>query len=200
MRLQEAIASRRSVRRLSTRPVPPELVEQLVATACTAPAPHHSRPWRFVRIAPETRATLAAAMAEAWRRDLLADGVPEEKIRKLTARSERRITTAPVLLLACLTPTEARPWPDGRRRAAERDMFVQSLGASLQNLMLAAHAAGLGSYLMGAPLFCADAVAAALQLPAGLEPAFLVALGYPADGFTRPPRPEIRAEDFLIDR
>ena len=56
-----------------------------------------------------------------------------------------------------------------------------------------------GYTLKGAPLFCQAAVAEALDLPAGWQPAFLVLLGYPADG-SRPPRPAISTGDFLIER
>jgi nitroreductase len=79
-------------------------------------------------------------------------------------------------------------------------MFVQSLGAALQNLLLAAHALGLAGYLKGAPLFCRDAVASALDLPNAWEPAFLVLLGYPAAGLQLPPRPEIDLDSFLARR
>jgi coenzyme F420-0:L-glutamate ligase/coenzyme F420-1:gamma-L-glutamate ligase len=191
----EAIASRRSVRRFASREVAVGLVGELVEAACAAPAPHHSRPWRFVRVRPETRPRLAEAMAEAWRADL-EDGADEAAV----ARSGREIVGAPVLLLACLDLEGAREWPDERRRMAERDMFVQSLGAALQNLLLAAHAKGLAGYLKGAPLFCREAVAAALELPAAWEPAFLVLLGYAEEGAAPPPRPPAAASDFLVDR
>lgn len=199
MRIEQAIASRRSIRRFAPRSVPPGVVEELVTAACSAPAPHHGRPWRFVRIASdEARHRLAEAMAEAWQADLARDGEPPERVQRLTARARRQLTEAPVLILACLCLEGARPWPDGRRRQAEREMFLQSLGAALQNLMLAAHARGLGSYLKGAPLFCPGAVCRALNLPEGWEPAFLVLLGYPAEG--PPPRPQPPLAELLIER
>lgn len=189
----EAIRSRRSLRRFAPREVPDGLVDELVEAACAAPAPHHSRPWRFVQVRPETRPRLAEAMADAWRADGPVDDAAVE-------RSHRQLTDAPVLLLACLDLEDARPWPDDRRRLAERDMFVQSLGAGLQNLLLAAHARGLAGYLKGAPLFCRDAVTAALDLPSGWETAFLVLLGYPEPGAQPPPRPPVASRDFLIRR
>ncbi len=79
-------------------------------------------------------------------------------------------------------------------------MYVQSLGAALQNLLLAAHAYGLGGYLKGAPLFCATAVTEALDLPPGWQPAFLVLLGYPAEKAIPASRPPLRADDLLIER
>jgi nitroreductase len=79
-------------------------------------------------------------------------------------------------------------------------MFVQSLGAALQNLLLAAAEYGLTGYLKGAPLFCPQAVRAALDLQPDWEPAFLVLLGYP-DANARPaPRPESTADDLMLER
>jgi F420 biosynthesis protein FbiB-like protein len=200
MDAMEAIAGRRSVRRFTPREVSRDLLRELLAAACAAPAPHHSHPWRFVEIGPETRPRLAEAMAAAWRADLEADGQPPEVIETSLARSRRQLAEAPLLLLACLEQEGARRWPDRRRRRAERDMYLQSLGAALQNLLLAAHARGLGGYLKGAPLFCQSAVAQALDLPSGWQPAFLVLLGYPAEGFQPPPRPAVRTDDLLIER
>jgi coenzyme F420-0:L-glutamate ligase/coenzyme F420-1:gamma-L-glutamate ligase len=199
MDVTEAIAARRSVRRFAPREVPRDLLRELIAAACAAPAPHHSRPWRVVEIGAESRIPLADAMAAAWRADLEADQQPPQVIERSLVRSRRQLTEAPLLLLACLEQEGARRWPDRRRRRAERDMYVQSLGAALQNLLLAAHVRGLGGYLKGAPLFCQRAVAKALGLPPGWQPAFLVLLGYPAEGF-RPPRPAIRTGDLLIER
>ena len=79
-------------------------------------------------------------------------------------------------------------------------MFVQSLGAALQNLLLAAHARGLAGYLKGAPLFCAPAVAQALDLPVDWQPAFLVLLGYPADDVGPSPRSPVPLDSILTER
>lgn len=187
--LREVILGRRSVRRFLPTPLPQELVAELVSLAAAAPAPHHSRPWRFLLLSPPARQRLAEAMGRAWRRDLLADGTPAAQVEELLQRSRRRILAAPALLLACLDLSAAHPWPDQRRQRAERDMFLQSLGAALQNLMLAAHARGLGSCLMSAPLYCQEEVREALGLPGGWEPAFLVELGHPDPTYRPRPRP-----------
>jgi coenzyme F420-0:L-glutamate ligase/coenzyme F420-1:gamma-L-glutamate ligase len=202
MDVTEAIATRRSLRRFAPREVPRELLRELVAAACAAPAPHHSHPWRFVEIGPEARPRLAETMAAAWRDDLESDRQPPQAIERSLVRSRRQLTEAPLLLLACLEQESARHWPDRRRRRAERDMYMQSLGAALQNLLLAAHARGLVGYLKGAPLFCQAAVADAdaLGLPSGWQPAFLVLLGYPAEDLRPAPRPAIPTDDFLIER
>src|SRR3989442_14304870 len=53
-----AISARRSVRKFARLTIDGDTVERLVALACTAPAPHHSRPWRFVQVGGETREPL----------------------------------------------------------------------------------------------------------------------------------------------
>lgn len=200
MRALDAIATRRSIRRFAPREVSPTIVRELIAAAVVAPAPHHSRPWRFVEVGPEARPRLIEAMAVAWRADAASDGLSDSRIEGELRRSRKQMADAPLLLLACIELGSARSWPDDRRRAAERDMYMQSLGAALQNLLLAAHARGLGGYLKGAPLFCQAAVAEALALPDGWQPAFLVLLGYPAEGAGPPARPDARVDDFLVSR
>ena len=140
MRALDAIATRRSIRRFAPREVSPNIVREIIAAAVAAPAPHHSRPWRFVEVGPEARTGLSEAMAEAWRADAAADGLSGSRIESALARSRKQMAGAPLLLLACLELDSARSWPDDRRRAAERDMYMQSLGAALQNMLLAAHA------------------------------------------------------------
>ena len=194
-----AISARRSVRQFARLTIDGDTVERLVALACAAPAPHHSKPWRFVHVTSVgARERLADAMADAWRADLEREGESVHAIDRLLRRSRDQVTEAPVLLLACLSLTGARRWPDAARQKAERDMFVQSLGAALQNLLLAAGESGLAGYLKGAPLFCPAAVGEAMDLPPDWEPAFLVLLGYPGDKSQPPPRPATALEDIFI--
>jgi coenzyme F420-0:L-glutamate ligase/coenzyme F420-1:gamma-L-glutamate ligase len=199
--VSQAISFRRSVRRFTGQPIDPALIDEIIALACLAPAPHHSRPWRFVNVATEdAREALADAMSDSWRADLEAEGRTVHEIASLLEKSRLQVTDPPVVLLACITLDEARPWPDERRRAAERDMFVQSLGAALQNILLAAEERGLAGYLKGAPLFCADALKEALSLPEGWEPTFLVLLGRPDPSFLPSRREEINVTNFMIER
>jgi coenzyme F420-0:L-glutamate ligase/coenzyme F420-1:gamma-L-glutamate ligase len=176
-------------------------VEELIALACRAPAPHHTRPWRFVHVAsPDARERLADAMADSWRVDLEAEGRPIQEVARLLERSRGQVEEPPLLLLSCVVLDGANRWPDEARRQGERDMFVQSLGAALQNLLLAAVERGLAGYLKGAPLFCQEAIREALRLPKEWEPAFLVQLGYAAEGFEPPAREPISVAEFMVER
>jgi nitroreductase len=70
-------------------------------------------------------------------------------------------------------------YPDPTRREAVFLMAVQSTAMATQNLLLAAHAEGLGACWMCAPLFCPETVRAALLRPADWHPQGLITLGYP---------------------
>ena len=182
MELFQAIRGRRTVRRFLNRPVEKELIERILEAATWAPSAHNAQPWRFYVITdPDVKRRLAEEMAGAWERDLEADGVPSEERRSLTSESVKRITGAPVAVLACMTMRDMDRYPDEKRMMAERTMAVQSVAAAVQNMLLAAHGLGLGACWMCAPLFCPDVVRRALGMPEDVEPQALILVGYPAE-------------------
>lgn len=200
MELLEGIRTRRSLRQLAARPVPREIVDEVLELAAMAPAPHHTRPWRYVIVSAGPRKALAERMGAAWRADLEHDGHPEELIARLLRKSERQITMAPALILACLTHEGLRDWPDERRAGNEWAMAQQSIGAAMQNMMLAAHARGLASYWISAPLFAPEACREVLGLPAEYVAQAFIVLGYPADGAMPKPRPAPDMTKLVLER
>lgn len=185
----DLIADRRSIRRYIGGRLDASTVERLLRAAAWAPSAHNRQPWRFALIEEAGwKERLAAAMGQRLRHDRLADGDDPAAVERDVARSYARITEAPLVILVCLSMDDMDRYPDDRRRRAEHMMAVQSTAMATQNLLLAAHAQGLGAAVMCAPLFCADTVAAALGLPAGWEPQSLVTLGWPADGGKQPVR------------
>lgn len=179
----EALAnSRRSIRTFSDEPLELELIDRLLSIAGRAPSAHNRQPWRFVVMSSEdAKERLARAMGEKLRADRLADGDDPGEVGKDVDRSYRRITGAPVAVLLCLTMEDMDSYPDPRRQAAERLMAVQGVAMAGQNLLLAAHAHGLGGCWMCAPLFAPAVVRQALKLPEAWQPQGLVLLGWPAD-------------------
>lgn len=174
--------TRRSIRRYRSEPVAKEIIQQLLAAATFAPSAHNRQPWRFVvmpALAPKQR--LAAAMGAKLRADLQADGVSPDRIEQDAGRSYQRITNAPVLILVCLTMQDMDSYPDPQRQHHEWTMATQSVAMAGQNLLLAAHAQGLGGCWLCAPLFCPDVVRQALALPPEWQPQGLISLGYPAE-------------------
>jgi F420 biosynthesis protein FbiB-like protein len=172
---------RRSVREFTRVPVDDESIVRLLRAACMAPSAHNRQPWRFVVVrGAERKAALANAMAERLRMERTADGDPAAEIEADVARARRRLTHAPIAIVACLTPEDLDDYPDARRQQAERTMAVQSVAMAGENLLLAAHAEGLGACWMCAPLFAPDVVRQELDLPSNWEPQGLVLIGHAA--------------------
>jgi coenzyme F420-0:L-glutamate ligase / coenzyme F420-1:gamma-L-glutamate ligase len=181
---------RRSIRRYLSDAVPREVIERLLTAAIWAPSAHNRQPWRFAVVETQERKEyLARAMGAKLRRDLEADGVPEAAILKDTGRSYARITGAPVLIALCLSMVDMDVYSDERRNALETLMAAQSTAMAGQNLLLAAHEAGLGACWMCAPLFAPEVVRAALELPDDWQPQALLTLGYPAETREKERRP-----------
>ncbi|MEJ2148807.1 MAG: nitroreductase family protein [Chloroflexota bacterium] len=188
--LLQLIHTRRSIRQFEPRPVPRSLIERLVEAACWAPSAHNRQPWRFVVLDEEGRKRqLAEAMGARLTDDLRADGLEEAQIARDVARSHRRLTGAPVLLLVCLSMQDMDRYPHPVRQQHERLMAAQSVAMAAQNLLLVAHAEGLGACWLCAPLFCPDVVRATLGLPEAFEPQGVIALGYPAEQRTKTREP-----------
>ena len=182
---------RRSVRAYQDRPVPRQALEMMLEAAGWAPSPHGRQPWRFaVLTKPSSKANLANAMGFDWQRALAMDGQPQEIIQIRLEKSHERIRAAPAIVLACLYLEDLDRYPDQDRQHAEEVMAIQSLGASIQNMLLAAYAIGLDCGWMCAPLFVPDTVRSALQLDEHLIPQALITVGYAArDPRRRPHRP-----------
>ncbi len=180
--LQEIIRCRRSIRRYRPDPVPLEIIHALLEAAVWSPSAHNRQPWRFAVVtSPAMKQALAVAMGARLRQDLQADGMPEAVIEADAARSYERISSAPALVALCLTMADMDVYPDERRSRNEYLMAVQSVAMAGQNLLLAAHDAGLGACWLCAPLFVPDVVRAALALPDDWQPQALITLGYPAE-------------------
>ncbi|MEU8134527.1 coenzyme F420-0:L-glutamate ligase [Streptodolium elevatio] len=182
---RNAVTARRTTRAFTAEPVDPAAVRRAVAAAITAPAPHHTVPWRFVLLeSRESRTQLLDAMRDAWIRDLRADGLAEDAITRRVARGDL-LRNAPHIAVPCLVTDGAHTYPDPVRTAAEREMFVVSAGAAVQNFLVALTTEGLGSAWVSSTMFCRDTVREALDLPPTWDPMGAIAVGHPAD----PPRP-----------
>ena len=140
----------------------------------------------------EGKHALASGMGERWRHDLLGDGVSAERVDELVRSSHHKLKAAPALVLACLTDDGLDRYPDEARQRAEWGMALLSLGAAVENLMLAAADGGLASCWVAAPIFCPEEARDALGLPREWLPHALVLVGRPDptyEGRRRPPVP-----------
>ncbi|WP_045842716.1 coenzyme F420-0:L-glutamate ligase [Mycobacterium lepromatosis] len=175
---QQAQLLRRSVRQFSDEPITAELIEAAVAEALTAPAPHHTRPVRFVWLqTPAVRTRLLDRMADKWRLDLASDALPADAIARRVAHGQI-LYDAPQVVIPFMVPDGAHAYPDAARASAEHTMFTVAAGAAVQALLVALAVRGLGSCWIGSTIFAADLVRAELELPANWEPLGAIAIGY----------------------
>ena len=196
--VDDAIRGRRSVRRYRSDAVPQEDIAMVLEAARWAPSPHNAEPWRFAVLGSRlARSRLATAMGARWRGDLGRDGIAPEAIEAEIRKSFRRIVEAPAAIVVCLCAEGLDTYPDPWREQAEMLMAAHSVGAAVQNMMLMAYGRGLATGWMCAPLFCPDAVAAALELPADWIAQGLITLGYPV---AWPEVRERRPADELVRR
>jgi len=120
-------------------------------------------------------------MSIEFQRDLQADGFPHEEIQKRITRSRERILSAPVVIILNLDMSEMDVYPDTKRKQAEYLMAVQSVANAGTQLLLAAHAEGLGGVWVCSPLFVPETIQRVLALPETWEPQAMLFVGYPAE-------------------
>ena len=192
-----SISERRTIRAFGAGDVPREAVEEAVRAACTAPAPHHTRPWSFSAIwSPAAKRRLLGAIAEAWREDLRGDATPEATIERRIARSDAVLGAAPVLIVPWVRFEGAHPYADAERAHAEQEMFLLSGGAAIQNLLLALSAQGFASCWISSTLFCQEESRAALGMSEEWFALGTVAAG-PMPAGAAPPRPPLDLSEHL---
>jgi coenzyme F420-0:L-glutamate ligase/coenzyme F420-1:gamma-L-glutamate ligase len=190
----DVLTARRTVREFTAAPVAADAVRRAIAAAITAPAPHHSQPWRFAVLeSAHARTRLLDDMLAAWQSDLTADGFTPEQIARRVRRGEP-LRKAPLIIVPCLVADAAHTYPDARRNASERTMFVVAMGAAIENLLVALAVEGLGSCWISSTLFCREVAVQALGLPPDWEPMGAIGVGHPAS--PAPDRPPRDPDDF----
>ena len=147
------------MRRYLSTEVSNSVLQRVLDAARWAPSAHNAQPWRFIVVKHlNVKRRLAEAMASEWNKDLHKDGTLPEECERLIKASIKRFTNPPILIVACLTMNGMDKYPDERRQEAEYVMAIQSVAAAIQNILLAAHAEGLGTCWFCAPLFCPEEI------------------------------------------
>ena len=190
------LRTRRSIRRFKPDPVPAAVIELVLETATYAPSAHNKQPWRFVVITtPEIKTRLAEAITARFRADMSTDGTPAAEVQARVERTIRRTNEAPLVIVVCRDVTQVKPQLDATRQQAEAAMGMQSVAMVGLQLLLAAHAEGLGGTWICWPLFAPEETRAALDLPSEWKPQGMVFIGQPAE---QPEVPERKALQDVI--
>ena len=194
----DVLAARRTVREFTAEPVDPAAVRRAIAAALTAPAPHHSQPWRFAVLeSAQARTALLDDMLAAWAADLRGDGFTEEQIARRVRRGEP-LRRAPLIIVPCLAAEAAHPYPDQRRTPPSGRCSWSRWAPPCRTCWSRWRWRGSGSCWVSSTLFCPQVAAAALGPAAGLG----------ADGRRRRrprrraarPRPDRDPDRFMLTR
>jgi nitroreductase len=187
--LLEFMRQRRSVRRFTDQPVADEAVNLLVTAATTAPSASNKQPWRFLAVTdPDRIRRMADAVREATAR--IAAHVEPDCRASFEAYGDyfTRFESAPLVLivlhrkLTLLSNLVDQALPPADRaaiEAMERDSGLMGAAMALDQLLLMAHALGLGASGMTGPLVAGGALRAALDLQPSWEIAALAPVGWP---------------------
>jgi coenzyme F420-0:L-glutamate ligase / coenzyme F420-1:gamma-L-glutamate ligase len=173
MTLHDFLRSRRSVRRFKPDPITDSVIERILTTATCAPSAHNLQPWRFVIIKnPDVKPRLAKTLTTKMRLDMQTEGAPETEIEKRISNSIRRINEAPVIIMLCRDLTAVRV-----NTPEETVMNIQSTALAGLQLLLAAHAEGLGANWICWPLYATHETRSILNLPETWEPQAMIIIG-----------------------
>ena len=191
----ELMQARRSIRQFSTEPVAPELIENAIRAAGTAPSGAHQQPWTFVVVSdPETKQRLREG-AEAEERDFYdRRATPEwkEAIRPIgTDWVKTHITDAPYVIVVFEQPWR---WEDGRK--VKHYYVRESVGIAVGFLLAALHVSGLAALTHSpAPM---GFLRELLGRPENERPFILIPVGYPADDADVPDLERKPLDEILV--
>jgi nitroreductase len=169
MNIYEVIEARRSIRRYKPDPVEEEKITRVLNAARLAPSWKNLQCWRFVVISSEHgKAGLLAAFDD-------------------TNPGKKAITAAPVMIVLCADPRVSG-------KVGDKEYYLVDSGITMEHLMLAARAEGLGTCWLGE--FNENAVKSVLEIPQQWRVVGLTPLGYP-DQDPRP-RPRKTMEEIIF--
>ena len=206
MPLAEAMSTQRAIRRLKTDPVDDALVLRLIELALKAPTGSNAQNWEFIVVKdPQVKAKLANMNRQAWRLygglgRRMAERAGDETMKKIIRAVQWQadhFEEVPVVIVACLKAF-IPIWPP----AATASLYG-SIFPSVQNLLLAARAAGLGAALITLPLWSKWRAQRALGLPWNIAPCAVIPLGWPKGRYgptTRRPVGEVVSLDRYGNR
>jgi F420 biosynthesis protein FbiB-like protein len=181
MNTLDAIAARRSIRKFKADPVPADLLQTVLQAALQAPSGKNKQPWRWVVVSGERRNDLARCLRES-----LAKMKSRGQNTGSAEWSVKIMEQAPVTVFV-FNPYGLSPWQSHSvEQMIDEVIDVQSVGAAIQNLLLAAQDRGLGSLWICDVFYAYEELCGWLGEQGQMVAA--VALGYADEGPAARPR------------
>jgi nitroreductase len=204
MPLEEAITTQRAVRRLKPGPVDDALVLRLIELALKAPTGSNAQNWEFIVVKdPAVKAQLGRRNRQAWslygwlgRRATRGNAKMTRLLDAVQWQAEH-FEEIPVVVVACLRGVRL-PFPN-----AAATSYYGSIFPSVQNLLLAARAVGLGAALITLPLWSTFSARRILGLPWNVTPCAVIPIGWPVGRYgptTRRPVGDVVSLDRFGNR
>lgn len=193
MELDTAIRERRSIRQYDPKEIPEGLLKEVIETALWAPSGMNRQEWEVIVVRGEMRDRLLDIVARS--QDHILPHLQElfsEKIIKISLQVFKNLGEAPVVVLVYVPKQVINYGPeldDRGRYHVEFGRFNRLLSASalIQNLLLAAHAKGLGTCWMTGPKYMEQEINELLEIT-GKELVSIIPMGYPKQSPPAPPR------------
>lgn len=185
----EVVLSQRAHRALLTDPIGDDQIERLLEAAIHAPSAENSQPWAFVVVREAAlRGRIAELVRGAWEggaRQHSQSRLGERLLADVEGWATGGLAQAPVLIVIC-----------GDTSRVDSASLAASIFPATQNLLLAAHALGLGSLLSTLATVRGAELGALLELPPSLRPMAVVPIGRPARALRPPRRVPVRHKAF----
>ena len=198
MPLQEAMLTQRAVRRVLPDPVDDAIVLRCIELALKAPTGSNGQNWEFIVVKDRAaKEQLGRRYKQSWRvyggvgRYMTRNDESMQKVLRAVEWQVENFADIPTLVVACLRGSRLPMVP---MPPLAQSSYYGSIYPSVQNLLLAARAMGLGASLITLPLWSTTAARSVLGLPVSVQPCCIVPLGWPRGRYgptTRKPVGEV---------
>lgn len=189
----QLLKGRRSIRRYKDEPVSDEIIQKIIGATAWAPSASNRQDWEFVVIRnDDVKEKMRAAVGKAWSQALENEATASiaDEIQQYS-RNFDWFTKAPVVIAVTAREPSAFLTAIFVERAEAIAGSIISGAMAAQNLMLAAHAIGLGSCCLTGPLAAEGELKSILEIGSRRKIICLLAAGWPGEEPSPPPRKAI---------
>ena len=179
MNIIDAISNRRSIRKFTDRDIDDDIIKNILKSGIDAPSPKNTQPWKFIVIKNKSKQELINIMKDGIENIKLNFGVLIDEKNFLSSAEEtlKIINEAPVIIFVINTGNKKEQRQTYVKKFVEM-ANIQSIGAAVENMLLASLEYGIGGLWMSDIYYTVDEIGKWLQTDKQIVAA--VAFGYPA--------------------